>query len=82
MASFLSTTKKKATLASLQTDSRNILNIFSKTIDDLSTVNNEILNLKDEKESQILDLQKESINLSEQAKVNDNVISKLNSLFV
>ena len=82
MASFISTTKKKATLASLQTDSRNILNIFSKTIDDLSTVNNEILNLKDEKESQILDLQKESINLSEQAKVNDNVISKLNSLFV
>lgn len=82
MASFLSTTNKKATLASLQTDSRNILNIFSKTIDDLSTVNNEILNLKDEKESQILDLQKESINLSEQAKVNDNVIRKLNSLFV
>lgn len=82
MASFISTTKKKATLASLQTDSRNILNIFSKTIDDLSTVNNEILKLKDEKESQILDLQKESINLSEQAKVNDNVISKLNSLFV
>ena len=82
MASFISTTKKKATLASLQTDSRNILNIFSKTIDDLSTVNNEILKLKDEKESQILDLQEESINLSEQAKVNDNVISKLNSLFV
>lgn len=82
MASFLNTTKKKATLASLQTDSRNILNIFSKTIDDLSAINNEILNLKDEKESQILDLQKESINLSEQAKVNDNVISKLNSLFV
>lgn len=82
MASFLSTTNKKATLASLQTDSRNILNIFSKTIDDLSTVNNEILNLKDEKESQILDLQKESMNLSEQAKVNDNVIRKLNSLFV
>jgi hypothetical protein len=69
------------TLDMLQKRSKNITNIFSKTMEELRLVNEDIQTLSDEKLAQKAKIESELSVLSNQQQENNNVISKLNKIF-
>jgi hypothetical protein len=69
------------TLDMLQKRSKNITNIFSKTMEELRLVNEDIQTLDEEKKAQKAKIQSELNVLSIQEAENNNVISKLSKIF-
>jgi hypothetical protein len=69
------------TLEMLQKRSKNITNIFSKTMEELRLVNEDIQTLAEEKKAQKAKIQSELNVLSIQEAENNNVISKLSKIF-
>ena len=69
------------TLDMLQKRSKNITNIFSKTMEELRLVNEDIQTLSDEKLAQKAKIESDLLVLSTQQQENNNVISKLNKIF-
>jgi hypothetical protein len=73
--------KKKVNVASLQEQSNKIVDVFTKTIDDLSAVNKEANELTVEKTAEIQKLETEVEVLQEIQTKNQNVISKIQKIF-
>jgi hypothetical protein len=69
------------TLDMLQKRSKNITNIFSKTMEELRLVNEDIQTLAEEKKAQKAKIESELNVLSTQEAENNNVISKLSKIF-
>lgn len=69
------------TLEMLQKRSKNITNIFSKTMEELRLVNEDIQTLAEEKKAQKAKIESELNVLSTQEAENNNVISKLSKIF-
>jgi len=73
--------KKKVSVAILQAQSDQIVDVFTKTIDDLSTVNKEANELTVEKTAEIQKLETEVEVLQEIQNKNQTVISKIQKIF-
>ena len=73
--------KKKVNVAILQAQSDQIVDVFTKTIDDLSAVNKEANELTVEKTAEIQKLETEVEVLQEIQTKNQNVISKIQKIF-
>ena len=73
--------KKKVNVASLQKQSDQIVDVFTKTIDDLSAVNKEANELTVEKTAEIQKLETEVEVLQEIQTKNQTVISKIQKIF-
>ena len=69
------------TLKMLQERSKNITNIFGRTIEELKLVNHDIQTLVDEKKIEKAKIEADLNILSIQEKENEAVISKLSSIF-
>jgi hypothetical protein len=69
------------TLDMLQKRSKNITNIFSKTMEELRLVNEDIQTLSNEKLAEKAKIEADLLVLSTQQNENNNVISKLNKIF-
>jgi len=73
--------RKKVNVASLQEQSDKIVDVFTKTIDDLSAVNKEASELTVEKTAEIQKLETEVEVLQEIQTKNQTVISKIQKIF-
>lgn len=73
--------RKKVNVASLQEQSEKIVDVFTKTIDDLSAVNKEASELTVEKTAEIQKLETEVGVLQEIQTKNQTVISKIQKIF-
>lgn len=73
--------RKKVNVASLQSQSDKIVDVFTKTIDDLSAVNKEAETLTVEKTAEIQKLETEVEVLQEIQTKNKTVISKIQKIF-
>ena len=73
--------KRKVSVASLQSQSDKIVDVFTKTIDDLSAVNKEANELTVEKTAEIQKLETEVEVLQEIQTKNQTVISKIQKIF-
>jgi hypothetical protein len=73
--------KKKVSVAILQAQSDQIVDVFTKTIDDLSAVNKEANELTVEKTAEIQKLETEVEVLQEIQNKNQTVISKIQKIF-
>jgi hypothetical protein len=69
------------TLKMLQERSKNITNIFSKTIEELKLVNHDIQLMVEDKQVEKAKIEADLNTLSTQEKENEAVISKLSSIF-
>jgi hypothetical protein len=73
--------KRKVSVAILQAQSDQIVDVFTKTIDDLSAVNKEANELTVEKTAEIQKLETEVEVLQEIQTKNQTVISKIQKIF-
>jgi hypothetical protein len=73
--------KKKVNVAILQAQSDQIVDVFTKTIDDLSAVNKEANELTVEKTAEIQKLESEVETLQSIQTKNQTVISKIQKIF-
>ena len=73
--------KRKVSVVSLQSQSDKIVDVFTKTIDDLSAVNKEANELTVEKTAEIQTLETEVEVLQEIQTKNQTVISKIQKIF-
>lgn len=73
--------KKKANVANLQKQSDQIVDVFTKTIDDLSAVNKEANDLTVEKTIEIQKLETEVEVLNQIQTKNQTIISKIQKIF-
>lgn len=69
------------TLKMLQERSKNITNIFSKTIEELKLVNHDIQLMVEDKQLEKAKIEADLNTLSTQEKENEAVITKLSSIF-
>lgn len=68
-------------LKSLQNRSKSIVDVFTKTVDDLNVVNTDIRMLATEKEIEKAKIEEQLVTLAEQEAQNTNVINKINQIF-
>lgn len=61
--------------------SLNVVNVFTKTINDLTAINQEITMIADEKEQAIAQLQNDVATLDHQRSENTKVIEKIQNIF-
>ena len=73
--------KRKVSVASLQSQSDKIVDVFTKTIDDLSAVNEEANALTVEKTAEIQKLETEVEVLQDIQTKNQTVINKIQKIF-
>lgn len=71
---------KSSTVASLQTKSKSIVDVFTKTVTELKSVNSEVDKLSNEKSEQRNKLDQELVELSEVKASNERIVSKIEKI--